>query len=129
MYSWSYLITCLIIFLEKTCSRDISSSLSINRTLLQPRNVSVKSYGHDFIVLTWEHALAHDILTIYEATIQYQIWHWPVNASLELIMASTYSNSYTIMDLKPGQTYSIWVLGITDNITSDYVTLLQSTGK
>ena len=133
MYSYTTLCYMTVLHLCHTSP----SSLTINRKLLQPTAVNVTDYGHTYITISWHPAVLDsfnsdhafiDRTDIHTITVLYQIWHWPVNASLELVMSTTFTTSFTISNLLPGQAYSLWVLGIADNITSDYVTLLQTTG-
>ena len=117
-------------------SRSIAledGDLMLNRMLLQPNEVNVSDYGPTFITLSWYPAILDSYNELnafngHHAQVHYQVWHWPVNASLELVMSTTFTTTFTISHLVPGQSYSLWVLGIEGNVTSDYVTLLQTTG-
>ena len=86
---------------------------------LKPGNVTVTSYTTESITLSWVAAV--------DEGVWYQIWFWPVNASMDLAMATTIHNSFTIVDLLPGEMYNIWLLGIKGNSTSEYVTIKHST--
>ena len=105
-----YLLACLWITLEVSNCKDVRH---------KPTNLTVVEYGSTSITLTWDPAKA-------KAT-WYQLWFWPVNSSLDLAMATTVEQHFTLVDLIPGETYNIWLLGINGNETSDYVTLQHPT--
>ena len=87
----------------------------------KPTDLVVVEYTSTSITLTWQPARAKSTW--------YQLWFWPVNSSLDLAMATTVENIFTLVDLVPGEMYNIWLLGINGNDTSDYVTLQHSTSN
>ncbi len=88
---------------------------------LKPSNVTVTAYSTVSISLSWQAAS--------EDGVWYQIWFWPVNASMDLAMATTIHHSFIIIDLLPGELYNIWLLGIKGNSTSQYVTIQHHTSN
>ena len=119
---------------------NLITSLAIILQLIQasdpfsPRNLTVEDFTKTMIRLSWLMPV-DGVLPAPETTrdtspdMHFQIWYWPVNASMNLTMASTTDYNYTISGLSPGRMYSIWLLGIQGNLTSDYVTLHQRTGR
>lgn len=85
----------------------------------KPGNLTVLDYGARSIKLAWQSASA--------PSTWYQLWFWPVNASLDLAMATTVDSYFTLVDLIPGEVYNIWLLGINGNETSDYLTIQHPT--
>ncbi len=88
---------------------------------LTPYNLSVTEFSLTTITLDWECNCGEDT--------QYQLWYWPVNASMDLTMTVTKTTSYVIRNLEPGQLYSVWLLAAEGNLTSDYVTLQHRTSS
>lgn len=86
----------------------------------EPHQLAVLNYTSTSITLAWE---LGD-----ERNIHFQVWYWPSNSSLQVQMMSLAQNNVTLHNLIPGELYNIWLLGIQGNITTDYVTLLQTTG-
>ena len=88
----------------------------------KPRNVTVTELTPYTISLSWS-GMQEDLNN------QYQILYWPSGITKELKRGSTYEHMFTIENLKPGDLYTIWLVAIRGNLTSDYVTLQQRTGK
>ena len=92
-----------------------------NPVYLQPYNLSVSDITLTSINLEWSCDCGKYT--------QYQLWYWPVNASMDLTMTVTKATSYVIRNLEPGQLYSVWLLAAAGNLTSDYVTLQHRTSS
>ena len=118
-----------------------SDFLFTNRVLLEPSDLHVLDYGRNYITLAWTPASmdlldhpARSFSTVGDGNggdspfVLYQVWYWPINDAMELVMSTTSGTSFTILQLVSGQSYSVWVLGMAQNVTSDYVTLMQTTG-
>ena len=88
---------------------------------LQPYNLSVINSSLTTLSLEW--------LCDCSKYTQYQLWYWPVNASMDLTMTVTKATNYIIRNLEPGQLYSVWLLAAEGNMTSDYVTLQSRTSS
>ena len=88
---------------------------------LQPYNLSVINSSLTTLSLEW--------LCDCSKYTQYQLWYWPVNASMDLTMTVTKATDYIIRNLEPGQLYSVWLLAAEGNMTSDYVTLQSRTSS
>ena len=88
---------------------------------LQPYNLSVINSSLTTLSLEW--------LCDCSKYAQYQLWYWPVNASMDLTMTVTKATDYIIRNLEPGQMYSVWLLAAEGNTTSDYVTLQSRTSS
>ena len=102
-----------LLFIMKGCHGD--------PFYLQPYNLSVSEVSLTSISLEW--------LCDCGKYTQYQLWYWPVNASMDLTMTVTKATSYVIRNLEPGQLYSVWLLAAEGNLTSDYVTLQHRTSS
>ena len=88
---------------------------------LQPYNLSVTNSSPTTISLEW--------FCDCSKYTQYQLWYWPVNASMDLTMTVTKPTTYIIRNLEPGQLYSVWLLAAEGNMTSEYVTLQSRTSS
>lgn len=86
----------------------------------EPHQLAVLNHTSTSITLAWELGDEHNI--------HFQVWYWPSNSSLQVQMLSLAQNNVTLHNLIPGELYNIWLLGIQGNITTYYVTLLQTTG-
>ncbi len=102
-----------------TCVAVVLSQTVENRDYLQPYNLTVSDFSTYNIALTWECDCGDET--------QYQLWYWPVNASMDLTMTVTSSKTYVVRNLEPGQLYSVWLLAAEGNLTSEYVTLQHRT--
>ncbi len=87
----------------------------------QPVNFTVSDVDLTSMTLEW--------YSMSSKSTQFQIWYWPVNASVDLTMTITRNKFHTIRNLESGELYSVWLLAVEGNVTSEYVTLQQRTGS
>ena len=102
-----------ILFITNCCRGD--------SIYLQPYNLSVSDFSLTSIRLDW--------FCDCSRYTQYQLWYWPVNASMDLTMTVTKAKSYIVRNLEPGQLYIVWLLAVEGNLTSDYVTVQHRTSN
>ena len=108
-----FLLLCFVTLSERCESHPV--------VYLQPYNLSVTNFSLTTISLEW--------FCDCSKYTQYQLWYWPVNASMDLTMTVTKATNYVIRNLEPGQLYSVWLLAAEANMTSEYVTLQYRTSS
>lgn len=103
--------------------------------LFSPSNITVEELTSDTMRLSWDFNEAALPLLSDPGSVSapsqtyFRIYYWRVNMSANPLMASTRDLNLTLTGLRPGAEYSIWLLGLHGNMTSDYVTLKQRTGR
>lgn len=92
-------------------------------SMYTPRDVTVENFTPSTLTLSWSSKIEDGVEAVYK------LLYWPTNMPKDMKLATTARTSYTLDDLVPGELYTIWVVAIVGNITSDYVTVQQQTRK
>ena len=102
--------------------------------LFSPRNVTIDGFNSTSISLSWRGSLRpippedSDGLTDPDpGETHFKLYFW-WNGSAPTHLTTPHYN-ITLTGLRPGALYSIWLIGMHGNMTSDYVTLYQRTGR
>ncbi len=108
-------------FLVLSCAVHLNVAMTTVSVPFQPDNFTVLDVDLTSMTLEW--------YSMSSKSTQFQIWYWPVNASVDLTMTITRKKSHTIKNLESGELYSVWLLAVEGNVTSEYVTLQHRTGS